>query len=82
MSLSLHSVYLSKLPLGVECACGRRALVDPAKVDARDAKMMELRFVKERLKCLKCGKPPTELRVFASESEMRAFEADRPGPRF
>jgi hypothetical protein len=49
MSLSLHSLYLSKLPLGVECACGRRVLVDQAKVDARDGNMTDLRFVKERL---------------------------------
>jgi hypothetical protein len=79
MSLNLHSLYLSKLPLGVECACGRRVLVNQGKVDARDGNMKELRFVKERLKCLKCGKRPTELRVSSTETAARAFE--RPGAR-
>lgn len=79
---NLHSLYHSGLAPGVECKCGRRALVDQAKVGARDGSMIELRFLK--LKCLGCGARPTEFRIFSSEAEMCAFEveADQPRTRF
>jgi hypothetical protein len=50
---NLHALFHSKLALGVECKCGRRVLVDQAKVGARDGCMTELRLLK--LKCLACG---------------------------
>jgi hypothetical protein len=81
---NLHSVYMSGQPLGVECECGRRALLSHAQLGGCKGDMKELRRLKEQLKCLGCGKRPKELKTFVNAEQARAFEleADRPGPRF
>ena len=82
--MNLHSVYMSSQPLSVECQCGRRQLLSHEQLGGCQGNMMELRHLKEKLKCRACGKRPKELKVFQTVEQARAFEleADRPGPRF
>ncbi len=79
---NLHTVWMSGHPLGVECECGRRALLSHDKIDAHSGNMKELRQLK--FKCLACGSRKVTFRIFQTEAAAQAFEAeaDRPGPRF
>ena len=68
---NLHSLAGSGFPLGVECACGHRALVEPRTLGAHDGNMRELTALP--LKCSACGSRPKELRLFYRQEDVDAF---------
>lgn len=50
---NLHTLHGYGGPLGVECRCGRRALVPPEALGARAGNMREIRSLK--FVCRECG---------------------------
>jgi hypothetical protein len=72
MPPNLHTLWLSRLPLGVACGCGHRGLVEAAIVGARDGNMQELRTLK--LRCQACGaRDGWTATVFRRRDEVDAF---------
>ena len=65
---NLRSLTLSGHPLGVECGCGHRALVEGKTLGAHEGSMRELDSLP--LKCTACGSRPKELRVFYSQDQI------------
>ena len=71
---NLHGLALSGFPLGVACrTCGHRALLEPAKVGARDGNMTEIRLLK--LRCTECDSTDFEGTIFSAQSEVDDFLA-------
>ncbi len=68
---NLHTLAHSHHPLGVECPCGRRALVDGKVLGAHDGNMTELDHLP--LKCSVCGSRPKVVRLFYSQADVDAF---------
>lgn len=68
MPANLRTLTLSGFPLGVECPCGRRVLVESRTLGAHDGNMKELASLK--LKCSACGSRPKELRLFYSQKDV------------
>lgn len=69
---NLHSLWHSHLPLGVECGCGHRALVDARTLGAHDGNMKELRSLK--LRCTACrARGDFKATVFSRQDEADAF---------
>jgi DNA-directed RNA polymerase subunit RPC12/RpoP len=79
---NLHGLALSGFPLGVACTtCGHRALVEAAKVGARDGNMTEIRHLK--LRCTECDGTAFEGTIFSAQEQVDDFlavvSAARPG---
>ena len=71
---NLHGLALSGLPLGVACTrCGHRALIEAAKVGARDGNMTEIRQLK--LRCTECDGTAFEGTIFSAQSQVDDFFA-------
>jgi hypothetical protein len=68
---NLHGLAMRGLPLGVACTtCGHRALLDGAKVGARDGNMTEIHQLK--LRCTECD----------GRLQGHDFQRAEPGRRF
>ncbi len=71
MPANLRTLALSGHPLGVECGCGHRALVEGKVFGAHEGNMKELADL--RLKCTACGSRPKVVRLFYSQAQVDAF---------
>lgn len=71
---NLHGLFLSGFPLGFACTtCGHRALLDAAKVGARDGNMTEIRELK--LRCTECDDTKFEGTIFSAQDQVDDFLA-------
>ena len=71
---NLHGLAMSGFPLGVACrTCGHRALINAAKVGARDGNMTEIREL--RLRCTECDGTPFEGTIFSAQDQVDDFLA-------
>jgi hypothetical protein len=71
-SHNLHTLAVDgMLPLGVECGCGRRALVDARRLDAFAGNMRSLRSL--RFVCQACGSRDWMGWLFTNRDEVDAF---------
>jgi hypothetical protein len=71
---NLHGLALSGFPLGIACTtCGHRALVEAAKVGARDGNMIEIRQL--RFRCTECDGAAFEGTIFSAQDQVDDFLA-------
>jgi len=72
---NLHEVWCTKLPLGITCTCGRRAVVPLARLGRLQGNTQPLHTLK--LRCTVCGETEWRATLFVTMHEVEAF-ADRP----
>ena len=71
---NLHGLALSGFPLGIACTtCGHRALVEAAKVGARDGNMTEIHQLK--LRRSECDGRAFEGTIFSAQDQVNDFLA-------
>ena len=66
-----HSIYMHSMPLGVECACGRRAAVPQHRLGSLQGNMDSIHTLK--LRCSACGSREWIGTLFITMAEVEAF---------